>query len=324
MAKTTSKTEEKAKSKEKTAAVSKVKQPEAEVWARELEEAIQRTDKGYLDQARLLHQGYTSTYASDLGYDKGGFEELLEKRFGMKYTKAMYFVRMQAKILELEIKPQALEALPWSKLREIIPVMDAANQKEWLDKAKKLNQEDLHKQVMKSKKHDDDAPVITTMKFKFPSDTIGFVEDALSLGRQMLLDEDGEQKVGDAEVLAHICGEWLEYKGGVPEKIKLEDMAAWAKRAWGEHIDILEQTDEAEAEDLSELDEGEETEESEEETEESEEFEDEEPEEVEGEEESDESGLEELDEHLPHNLAAYQHGRKTRLPGNYVHGRRKL
>lgn len=90
--------------------------------------------------AVLAHMQATEAYLT-LGYTN--MRELIAERTNFDYRKAMYLVGNYKKIEELEIPEAALSGVSWSALREVVPVLTAANYEHWFDQARKVKRVDL-------------------------------------------------------------------------------------------------------------------------------------------------------------------------------------
>ena len=64
------------------------------------------------------------------------FKECIEKEFGLSYRKAMYLMDIYNGLSEADITWDSVKDIGWSKLKELVKVINTDNLDYWIDKAK--------------------------------------------------------------------------------------------------------------------------------------------------------------------------------------------
>jgi len=97
----------------------------------------------------LLGHISKSEHYMALGYEN--MRGFLQAETGMDYRKAMYLIKNAEVIQELNIPAIELKGVSWSGLRHILPIINAANYKEWLDAASSMKHVTLIAKVNEEK-----------------------------------------------------------------------------------------------------------------------------------------------------------------------------
>ena len=161
------------------------------------------------------------------------FRDLLEKAFGLKYRKAMYWVQIYEDLINSGVAWERVKSLGWCKLKEVSPVLTTDNCAEWVAKAEGLTVLQLHEVVrlaqMQAVKNNsngaspsDVSPegvetTTTTMSFKVHTDQKETIRLALDKAKQ----EGGTEF--DAVALEGICLNYLA-GGKVTKKVKAKTL----------------------------------------------------------------------------------------------------
>lgn len=154
------------------------------------------------------------------------FKECCDVEFGVQYRKAAYFMQIFRTLNDKGIKWQDVISVGWTKLKEMLDVMDASNAVEWATKAKGMSTVELIEHIKKTKSKKGQkvlsAPTTFNKVFKLHPDQKEVVDAALA---------DAKIK-GDTEVdtvaLELICQQFLGEPMGkpmTPEKIIAEYFA---------------------------------------------------------------------------------------------------
>jgi hypothetical protein len=75
------------------------------------------------------------------------FKEYVEQSFGIQYRKAMYWLGIYTGLMEKNIPWEKVKGLGWTKLKEIIPILNDSNIEEWVEKAKSMTVVQLMEEV---------------------------------------------------------------------------------------------------------------------------------------------------------------------------------
>jgi len=90
-----------------------------------------------VEVAEILYENYQSKAYMQDGYDT--FRQYCESKFGMKYRKAMYFVALWRKVKLLDLNPQRIMTIGWSKMIVLEKVLTKQNSLYWMDAAEQTN-----------------------------------------------------------------------------------------------------------------------------------------------------------------------------------------
>ncbi|MBW2121952.1 MAG: hypothetical protein JRH07_08910, partial [Deltaproteobacteria bacterium] len=77
---------------------------------------------------------YDQGYWRDWGYDS--FREYCEKELNYGYGKALYLIRTATVGYDARLTNKDRGLVPWTKMREILPVLTKENKDEWISKAR--------------------------------------------------------------------------------------------------------------------------------------------------------------------------------------------
>lgn len=169
------------------------------------------------DNAWWQEEGYAS------------FRDLLEKRFGLKYRKAAYWMQIYEDLINSGVAWNQVKTLGWCKLKEVSPVLTKENCAEWVAKAENLTVLQLHEVVklaqanVSSGETEDVSPdgvetTTTTISFKVHKDQKETIRQALDKAKG----ETGTEF--DAVALEGICMNYLA-GGKVTKKVKPKTLA---------------------------------------------------------------------------------------------------
>lgn len=88
------------------------------------------------------------------GWHKGHstFKEYVQDVQGIHYRKARYLINIYEGLVDKQIPWETVGTVGWTKLKELMPVMDAGNAAEWAKKANAMNAVQLHDYVVEYKK----------------------------------------------------------------------------------------------------------------------------------------------------------------------------
>lgn len=195
---------------------------------------LNAVEKSYLELAKLINEAYHQQfYREKWGYET--FDEYCRTELDMAYRSAINFVHIWDKVLELNLPHEEVEKLGWTKMKDLVNVMDDENYKEWIESAKTMSTRELTEAVRVSRRKDTTgAPSTTTMTFKMEESEARVVQDAIEEAK-MLCDTDNA-----VVALEMICQDWLESKGATPKQADLQDHIKWLKKVYGVEIAVGE------------------------------------------------------------------------------------
>ncbi|MCA1777756.1 MAG: hypothetical protein LC676_19765 [Loktanella sp.] len=147
------------------------------------------------------------------------FKEFCEGKLGMHYRKASYWAAIYNDLVEANIKWSEVAGIGWTKLKEIVSVIDQDNVAAWVDTAKNQTTIQLietvkaYKQGHSGQIGSHGGDVVSTKTFKLHADQKQTVEDALKKAK----DEAGTTY--DTAALEFIC---MDYMGSQKLAAKLK------------------------------------------------------------------------------------------------------
>ena len=175
-------------------------------------EIRENSDFGYFKLGGVLaviqSNGWFEPHAS--------FKDFVEAEHGLKYTRAMYWIRIYNKLVDSGIPWDAVKSLGWTKLKEIVDVITKANVKSWVKTAEKQTVLQLHETVAAHLKAEaqkasgeagetEPAQTVVTKTFKLHADQKNTVDQALAKAKTA-----GNTTV-DTVALEYVC---LDFLGG--------------------------------------------------------------------------------------------------------------
>ena len=175
-------------------------------------EIRENSDFGYFKLGGVLaviqSNGWFEPHAS--------FKDFVEAEHGLKYTRAMYWIRIYNKLVDSGIPWDAVKSLGWTKLKEIVDVITKSNVKSWVKTAEKQTVLQLHETVAAHLKAEaqkasgeagetEPAQTVVTKTFKLHADQKNTVDQALAKAKTA-----GNTTV-DTVALEYVC---LDFLGG--------------------------------------------------------------------------------------------------------------
>jgi hypothetical protein len=225
--KTTTKTGKKSENKTGVGVKSKAA-PSREVYVHdEILGLVDRTENEFLDLAELLHEAFHGDYPKKWGFDDFRSWASAELRTG--YRKSMYMVDIwnALKKLGADLPREEIQALGWTKAKEIAHVITTDNVGEWLERAKKLSCLDLTEQVKIHRQRVGDLPdrpTLYAVKFKLTEEQNGSFVSSLKHAKALL----GENAT-DSDAITHICMDWMQTQGTFPEYSSMQNVIDWVE-----------------------------------------------------------------------------------------------
>lgn len=211
--------------------------PRHEQVRQDLHEISHRVEDEYLDLSKLCHEVYSNSYHSQWGYEN--FSDYANTELPFGFRKAYQLVEIWDAFLRCDgqITEEDLREMGYSKAREVAKILNAENAKEWLEKSKELSMRTLIDQVKTVKRRlkgdgDEGGASITTFSLKLPDDDYRIIQDAIE-NTKGLLDE-----YSVTAAFVHICLEWMESQGSVPETTPLDKIVEWVERTYGVSLEV--------------------------------------------------------------------------------------
>lgn len=216
-------TASKAKTKTK-----EVEVPREDVVRQQIKTTYQAIDRGFLDLSSLLSEAYHNDYHVLWGFDR--FEEYCNTELDVHYRKAMDLIGIWDKVKELDLPRSEVDALGWSKMRNIASVIDEKNQSDWLEKARTMSARDVSDAVKLVRRKADggtsgDVPSVHVMKLVMSDAEASLILDAIEEAKRLCETDNSVVALG------MICQDWGEIRGAMPQRATIED-----------HIRFLEKT----------------------------------------------------------------------------------
>ncbi len=195
--------------------------------------ALQLRDSTAFTNFRL--GGVLSKIQTEMWFgDHSNFKLYAEMELGIGYRKAAYLTQTYNGLLATGVPWEKVKDLGWTKLRELISVLNADNVDEWLERVEGLTTLQIIDLVKKSKsdtaaKDPDDlaSSDVTTMTFKIHEDQKETIRKALDKAR-----DDFPTDV-DAVALEHICLSFMNVTIKAP---KLQETFSTFKDAYPEDV----------------------------------------------------------------------------------------
>ena len=142
------------------------------------------------------------------------FKQHVDAAYGVAYRKAMYLIKNYNGIMAAGISWGDVEELGWTKLAKIIDVINADNVKEWVAKAKTVNNSTLKKLVQEALAAGgtdlSDAKLqknFKTKTFSIPEDEVEAIDEAINSAMTATKTES------KGIALSYVCNEFLNSAG---------------------------------------------------------------------------------------------------------------
>jgi len=204
-----------------------------ELVRKEILDAKNQIQVGYLDYAKLLTEAYHNSYHEKWGFNT--FEEYCSKELDTEYRKARYFIDIWDKVKALDLPKEKVNALGWTKMKEVASVITEKNAKEWLEKAQKMTSRELAeaaKIVRKKDTTDMDVPSITTLTLRMTEAEANVILEAIDEAKNLC---DSTNAVIAMEM---ICQDWLTAKGVTPQRTSLKDYIDYIEKLYGVKVKV--------------------------------------------------------------------------------------
>lgn len=206
--------------------------PRSDQVRKQIKEARSSVDKGSMDMAKLLSEIYHKEYHLAWGFSN--FEAYCDMELDFQYRKAKYLVEIWDKVKSFNIDQKRLEAIGWTKLRELVKVMDAENVEEWLGRAESSSYRELHTTISTRVGSGEAPDQITTFKLRMDAGEAAIIIEALDAAKSMLSGD----KENTTLALQMICQDWMEAHGHSPEKTPLAVHVAYLEKIYGIKITV--------------------------------------------------------------------------------------
>ena len=204
-----------------------------------------QADSVFVDMAAALYQAKKQDAHVSAGYpeDHGGFVAFCDEKLRCGYRKAQYFVSIWEKSLEVGISKEVMEAVGWSKMKELVPIITTENAAELLKVAQEKSLKNLlehiasMKRAKKESKSADgvNSSAVNVAKYSFVID----LQDNDTVHTALEEAKARMETSNAAEGFVTICQDWLALGGGsLPNT--LEDYMLLIERNFGVRLAILE------------------------------------------------------------------------------------
>ena len=194
-------------------------------------------DTGHLEMAKLLHEAYHGQFHLNWGYtdDLSGFQGFVDAELNTNYRKVMYLVNIWDKVHDLGLDIETVEAIGWSKMKEIAPLMEKKKDaNKWMKKAANLSFRDLAGEVKTEREKQGKARTNSSTKFTFvaDSDEATAINDAINAAKAVC------ETKNDTTALEYICQEWLATVGATPEHMDLDKMLSFIEKTFEVKVNV--------------------------------------------------------------------------------------
>lgn len=170
---------------------------------------------------------------------KQGFADYAFNELNVNYRKAMNLIAIYRKFRELDLDETRAIRIGWTKLREMIPVMDEATADDLLDKGDALTRDELVDYIKVSYVSDDEKAATrvkkTRLTFTLFEQNAEVVQNALAAAMDIGAVSTPEQ------ALALICAEWGQLTGNI--EVPLAEQIAALEARYDVQIGIREGAD---------------------------------------------------------------------------------
>lgn len=194
-----------------------------------IREAKQNISENYLTLAESLYEAYhREYYKEEWGYSS--WEEYCSKDLDESYRKTMYLIEIWDKAKGLKIPKEKMQKLGWTKMKDLVAVLNEENAKEWLKKAETMSSRELTeavKLVRKTDTSDVDLPTITSMTLRMSESEASAILDAIDVAKRLCETDNA------VVALEMICQDWMETQAGQPERRTLENHIAYLQKIYG-------------------------------------------------------------------------------------------
>jgi hypothetical protein len=140
----------------------------------------------YFRLGGILSRIHTEQWYTEEGFEK--FPEFVEDRFGIKRSKAFHLIGIYNGLIETNVPWEDVKDLGWSKLKELVHVINPKNVKGWVKRAKEMSVIQLIAYIKKSQASESgegseadeaDAKKVSSMTFKVHEDQKELINSAL-------------------------------------------------------------------------------------------------------------------------------------------------
>lgn len=226
-----------AKTRTKTKAKAETKQTRDVVVREEIKKLDQTVESSHIELAKLLHEAYHNQFYLNWGFndDKDGFAAWAEADLSMNYRKVMYLITIWDKVHDLGLDVATVEAIGWSKMKEIVPLVETKKDANvWMKRADKMSFRDLLVEVKKEREKQGTSRGSSLTKFTFSAsdDEAKSILDALEQSKRVL------ETTNDTTALEYICQEWLATVGATPEHMTLDTMVSFIEKTFEVTVNV--------------------------------------------------------------------------------------
>ena len=237
-------TKTKTQTKQEAGVALKTREDEVREQIREIADTA---EKGFVTLAALLSEAYHSHYYSQWGFED--FASYADNECATGYRKARYLVNTLDKMMNLGVPLERAEAIGWTKMREIIKIMNAENMEELLDEVEGMTYKGVTDYVKITKQADLDAggvPIQHKLTIVLGEDTNAIVTDALTMAKGLINTDS------NALALAMICQDWMSAQDESPQATTIEHIAGYVKKVFGVDIAVCDSVEEKKDEEPAE------------------------------------------------------------------------
>lgn len=203
-------------------------------------EAKENVDDNYVELSRVLYEIYHKKVFMNWGFIS--FQDYIDTELDFEYRKSMYLIDIWGHAKHLEISPERMKAIGWTKIREIVRVADTSNIEYWLTQAENLKCSELIALIKEYKSTGKVKSTLDLVNFSFKLDQADVTTVNLALDEAMRLVSTSSI----SKALVMICTEWVMEKNIVPLKVDMAKMLDYLEEAYGVKLTVAEKKKEDE------------------------------------------------------------------------------
>lgn len=232
-----------AKKKEGEAEVVSKREVRAEEVRKQILEAKDNIEGGYMTLAQLLYETWTNKYYdNEWGYET--FEDWCKEELNMKYRTARYLVIIAQAVNKHGLKWERVVAIGWTKMRSIAPMLTDENAGSWLEQAEGCTADQLLEVVKRSREAGQtsvveglDTPRVVTVHLRLSEDEASIIFDAVERAKSLINTDS------ITTAFEHIAYEWIQQSEEGPKKTELAKVLRWIERTYGVSLEPKEGQD---------------------------------------------------------------------------------
>lgn len=205
----------------------------AETIRASVREAVRAVDRSYLELADGLAEIYHQKYFETWGFTN--FESYCTSELDFTYRKAKFLIEIWDKVQGYNISRDRIERIGWTKMKDIVKVMNDENYEEWLQRAEEMSVSQLSAQLSELKVEGSSGTTVVRLRMNAAEAAI--IMEAVEAAKKLVNSDN------DVSALEMICQDWMEAHGHSPEKVSLEQHLAYLNKVYGVNVVAMDLED---------------------------------------------------------------------------------